>query len=271
MSRAAIIVLGLIIWLVSPPAISDDKEISEQWWAGKRFSLRFGAFRPSLKTNVRLDGAGGQGTEIEVESVLNHKDSLITPVFDMSYRFNRRHSLQMAIFQLGRKGTQTLESTIRFGDREFQIGTEVQSEFEVQIYQLNYGYSFFADKRKNFGIAAGFYIQDSEATIFESGTSSGETGKFTAPLPLIGLYGVYALTPKWIFTGKLQYFALSVDPVDGTWQNFFVGFQHNTFKRVSIGGGWYNFSLDVAVNDEGYKGIVDFDYGGPALLIGVHF
>ena len=89
-----------------------------------RFSFSIGAFITDRDTDARLDSQTlGQGTDIDFEDDLDLDSSGTVFRLDAFYRFNRRHRIDFAIFDLSRDSSATINESIQFGDDVFNINT----------------------------------------------------------------------------------------------------------------------------------------------------
>lgn len=101
------------------------------------------------------------------------------------------------------------------------------------------------------------------------------TAKGDAPLPLLGLFLDYYLTPRWTFGGRVEAFALELDDetfsFSGSIANVRLHTQYWIFNNFGLGAAVNWFKIDVDVDDEDWKGTVDYEYFGPQLYLTARF
>jgi hypothetical protein len=141
-------------------------------------------------------------------------------------------------------------------------GTTVETFFDLDIYQLNYSYSFFQDERIDLAAGIGVYIMPID---------EGEE-KFTAPLPVINLRMDIALTPKWFIRTGAQVFYLEYENFTGSILEFRTALEYNPWKHVGIGVGFDTFGFRLEADGEDWPGIdlkgnVEFNYAGLQLYL----
>ena len=92
-----------------------------------------------------------------------------------------------------------------------------------------------------------------------------------APLPVIGVRGLWQLTHDFYIDASAQYFALSIDEYDGsvTDMKFNVTWQPKPWLGIGIG---YNvFGVDVGVDTNRFDGNLDWSYSGPMFFYSASF
>ena len=98
-----------------------------------------------------------------------------------------------------------------------------------------------------------------------------ESGNVGAPLPVIGLRGLWALPYDLWIDAQAQYFALSIDEYDGSLTDLrlMVNWQPKTW--LGIGIGYNQFTVDVDVEKNSFDGSLDWTYEGPMLFLSGSF
>jgi hypothetical protein len=277
-SLGLVALFALALGLAAPSSASAQDESrppgSDPFW--ERLKFRVSGFSASSSTEIRLDRAEGEeGTELDFEDDLGLDDQDFLPSFDASYRFNRKSRIEASFFSLSRDGTRELSRTIDFGDRTFEIGTEIESHFDTDIFRVSYAFSFVNNPQAEFGFSAGLHVLDVGTGISTlGGTLSVEKdADITAPLPVVGLHGGYAFSPVVSAWGRSQLFSLSIDRYSGTLLDLYGGLQYDFTPNLGIAGGFQYYHVDVDVEGERgeFVGKMNFDYIGPTLSGVVRF
>jgi hypothetical protein len=107
-----------------------------------------------------------------------------------------------------------------------------------------------------------------------NGTANGQTGQFsaesattTAPLPVIGMHGLWEFKPQWYFDGQVQYFALKVDNVDGHVSDVRAGVTRMFGSNIGIGAGWNQFITRISIDKPSFQGSLNWRYSGAMLYV----
>jgi hypothetical protein len=104
----------------------------------------------------------------------------------------------------------------------------------------------------------------------------GASERFTAPLPVFGVRGDFAITPKWYLRSGLQAFYLEIDNFAGSILAANVAVEYLPWKHFGFGLGFDSLSVHVEAEGKDYpaidfKGEVDFEYRGLLLYAKLYF
>ncbi len=127
------------------------------------FGVNLGVFVSSTDTSFRI--GSGIGLSIDAEEALNLDATSTVFRADALWRFtdNKRHRLDFTWFSLSRDATRQIGQDITFEDKDgnpitINAGTTVESNFDLDIYELAYSYSFFQDERIDLAAGIGLFI-----------------------------------------------------------------------------------------------------------------
>jgi hypothetical protein len=83
-----------------------------------------------------------------------------------------------------------------------------------------------------------------------------------APLPNIGAWYTYSISPKWAFRARLDWLSAKVGEYDGTLINAAAGLNYQIFEHAGFGLSYNLFDLDLNINKRGWHGNVNTSYEG---------
>jgi hypothetical protein len=237
-----------------------------------RFSLSLGTFLLDTSTDIRVDGAAGNGTEFDAERTLGLQDSDRFRV-DGYWRFADRHRLRVLYFDTTRSAVETIDTELRVGDIVFPIQAEIDSSFQTQVAELAYEYAFL--KRDNYEVAGTIGIHDLrfELALSAQRTGSGQplslarTAKANGPLPVIGIRGTWRLNDRFYLDGQAQFFKISLDPYDGRLEDYTFSVVWQAFRHVGLGVGYNEFVTRIDVSDDQFDGRLRWEYGGMRIFV----
>ena len=164
-----------------------------------------------------------------------------------------RWRIEVEYLSLRGENCLSLSRTIGWGDNSYPIGALVSSQFSSDIIRLSGGYSFVRDAQKEFGFTFGLHTTDFKVSLAASGVGS-ETGDLLAPLPTTGVYGAYALTPKWLVCGRVDVFSLSYDVYGGSLTNATIGVDYRFFRNFGLGAAYRHIDCDLNVTKGRFNG-----------------
>ena len=264
--QAVLVVVGMLITgLAAGQGWTTHPALTDRW------SFQLGAFVPNVDTTGHLNNsAGTRGTSVSFEDDLNLTDRKTMPSILGSVRLGERWKIEAEYYSLHRSGDRPVGRTINWGDNVYTIGTNVHSEMDSDVYRLSGGYSFIKDNQKELGVALGFHV-----TQFKTGLSAAGVGASSndvlAPLPTLGVYGAYAFTPKWLLSGRVDYFALNYNEYDGSLLNFTAGVDYRFSRNFGAGLAYRYVDYEVTVTKTRFNGGIEYKFSGPVFYVTTSF
>jgi len=235
------------------------------------FYFTLGAFFPSTTTQAQLTGnATGAGTVIDLEESFNIDNQKTVPSFSGRWRINHRWRVEADYFEMNRDNTRTIDRQIEWGDQVFAVNTSVATQFDFSDLRVSLGYSFFKRPDKELGVGIGLHVATYDVSLTGSG-GNGQGEDVLAPLPVLSLYGQFALTNTWAVGLRLDRFALSYDKFDGSLTSLGLDVLYQPFKHVGFGAGYRALAIRAEV--EGDRHILKMRqvFQGPMLFMNVSF
>jgi len=271
-----------MLFAISGSLQAREKPEWRNWPTGDRLNVSVGAFFANLDTKVRLDASEfAIGTAIDFESDLGLEETKTRPIFDLRWRFAKRHVLDFTYFNLDRSGEQINTVTIRFGETVFEPNLQVplESFLDIEVFEVAYKYSVIHDARKDWSIGLGLSAQDLKAGIRLNTPNEDEIvreeGDFVAPLPTFGTSFTYAFNDKWLLDLSLGWLDVKIDigskEFDGGITDVSGGVRWKAFRNVGFGVAYLYFDVNVDVEDSDWLGFVKYKYYGPLLYLNGYY
>jgi hypothetical protein len=179
----------------------------------------------------------------------------------------------------GRKafgGAKTFENadvaaiTVRFREKAAKMGFEV--------IEAAYEYAFVTSDRAEIAGSVGLHYTTLEARLAATVTSPttgtrsiGGPRSVDAPLPVVGLRGMWRIGDQVYLDAQAQYFSLAIDDIKGSLYNYRAALIWQPTRRVGIGAGYDAFGVDVELRQDDFRGKVDWVYRGPQVFVTVAF
>jgi len=237
-----------------------------------RFSVSLGAFVTDRDTDTRLDSNTlGPGTEIDFEEDLGLDSSDSVFRLDGHFRFNEKHRVNFAVFDLSRDSSKAIQRDIQYGDEIFVIDTAVNTNIDLTIYKLAYTYSFMQRDNGYLGATLGAYVADTKLGLSEQNLGQAEVRELTAPLPVIGFRGEYEFTDRLTLNASGEFFAIEFDDVDGSLVDLYLGLDFQIIEHVAIGLAYNNVNIDVDATKSDFGGSLDWQYDGALIFFKFDF
>lgn len=252
--------------LVSGAAIGQEASWLVNPGLQDRWTLEIGAYSPTVDTTAHLNGPLGNGTTVNFEEDLNLKDRKTSATILGKVRIGDRWRIEAEYFGLDRSGSRSINRTITWGDDVYPIGITVSSTFDTDIFRLSGGYSFVKNDTAEVGIALGLHATDFRLSLGATGVGSQQADAL-APLPTVGLYASYALSPRWLISGRVDYFSLDYDEYDGSLVAAQGGIDYRFTRNFGIGLGYRYIDYDLTVTKARFNGGVEYRFSGPVLYL----
>jgi hypothetical protein len=252
-------VIGLAQWL--PLAASAQPSDNME-----RASILFGAFITDRESSTRLDSDAGDGTDIDLEDDLGLESSTSVARLGGYFWLGRRHRIDGAYFDLSRSASIPIQETIDFGDETFAINTVVNTDSDLSIIKADYTFAAVARERGWFGVTAGLYVAETKMSLSQATLGRAESEDLTAPLPLIGLRGDYAVNDRITLRGAVQWFGYEADSIDGRLTDLYFGADYGFGERMAVGLAYNRVSMNLgAQKEDDFEGRIDWGYDGLLL------
>jgi hypothetical protein len=237
---------------------------------GERAGIIVGAFITDRQSSTRFDSDAGDGTDIDMEDDLGLESSTNVARLGGYVWLGKRSRLDGAYFDLSRSAAIPIQETIDFGDETFQINTVLNTESDLTIIKGDYTFAVLVKDRGYLGVTAGLYIAESSFALSQPTLGRAESESVTAPLPLFGVRGDYAINDRITLTGAAQWFGYSTEGFDGNLTDFYVGADYGFGKRMAVGLAYDRVSMNIGAEDtSGFSGQLDWGYDGFLLYFKV--
>jgi hypothetical protein len=241
--------------------------------------VSLGTFLNGSSLRIRLDGEAGEtGTDVDWGDSFGD-DDVSRFRLDGLWRFADRHHLRFLYTDYSRSETATFDEDIEWGGEIIPVDAEVRAKLGFEIIELAYEYAFL--KRENYELAAGIGLHYTtfDASLRASvegpnggGTEErGGTASVDAPLPVIGLHGLLNIGKNVYLDAHAQFFALSIDDLDGDIINYRVALLWQPKKYFGLGVGYDYFEIDVDSEKNSFTGSMEWEYSGPQVFVNFAF
>ena len=236
-----------------------------------RFSFELGGFYSRSSTQASLGpSGGGTGVVIDFENTLGLDERNLSAVGGFLWRMSERWRLEVDYFSLNRDAARTATESFTWGDITVNVNDTVYTSYDFSDIRVSVGYSFFKRRDKELGIGFGLHMAGIDASV-RTASGSAESSDVTAPLPVLNLYGAFALTNEWAVRFRLDWLSLNYDIYSGDLRNTSIDVLYQPFRNVGFGLGVRSFILDVEIDDDKWRGKARTVFTGPTAFMSVSF
>lgn len=230
-----------------------------------RLSLSLGGFLLTTDTRVRIDGSARTGTEFDVEEELGFND---TDRFrlDAYWRFQPRHKLRIMYFDTRRTASRQIDREITVRDTTYAVDTRIDAGFDTTIAELAYEYAFLQGERYELAGTVGVHNLRFDLGLSGTGTGTASAAAANGPLPVSGVRGIWRFTDTMYADAQVQYFEISLDPYDGSVEDYNASIVWQAFEHLGFGLGYNAFAMRVDVEDDDFNGHLRWRYDGARVF-----
>ena len=262
-----------LMWVGMTAAQADDFNLIQQ-----RGQVSLGAFTNDSEVKIRVDAEGSEGTVIDWGRTVGDNGDVTRFRLDGVWRINPRHHIRMMYTDYSSDNSQTIDRDIVWQGETFPASATVRSHLGFSIIEAAYEYGFINNDKYELAASAGLHWASFDAslkaTLDDGGGGTVEVGgpaSLDAPLPVIGVRGMWRMGGNFYLDGQAQYFALSFDQFDGNIVNYRAAVIWQPSRWIGVGVGYDNFQIDVDVEKDHLTGSLDWTYSGPQVFFNVSF
>jgi hypothetical protein len=139
-----------------------------------------------------------------------------------------------------------------------------------QSIRISTGYSFFKRRDKELGVGIGLHVAGIKTSIQSAGIGA-ESTDVLAPLPVLNLYGAFALTNEWAVRMRMDWLSLSYDEYSGDIRGTAIDVLYRSFRHVGFGVGLRTLIVDVEIDSSDWRGKARTAFSGPTAFMSVSF
>lgn len=235
------------------------------------FYLGVGAFFPKTNTQATLtSNQTGVGTTVDFEQSLDMERSKTVPTLIGRWRFGGRWRVDAEYFELNRSSERRIDQQIQWGDQAFPVNADVSTKFNFSDLRVSVGYAFFQRPDKELGVGVGLHVASYDVSL--STTNSGSQAEdVLAPLPVLSVYGQFALTEHWAVGMRLDRFSLSYDKYEGSLTSLGLDLLYQPFRHVGLGVGYRSLAINAEAKGDSATLKMRQTFEGPLLYLNASF
>jgi hypothetical protein len=196
------------------------------------------------------------------------------------WRYADNHRVRLNYLPIRRSAEANLDKDIELDDQLVKAGAYIKSSSRLNIYDIDYIYSFYRRPNLDIGFSAGLYWMQSRLEVEASGEISSEDGEninfrdsyeshrsFNVPMPLLGLSASYEIIPGWRVHGSSRYLAFSYNNVSG--RILSLSFKTDYYFTEHWGMGLSLASFDLHLDREGqvFQNEFSWEYSGAQAYV----
>ena len=262
------ILVGLLFIAASGQVLSDPGG-QNIWQQRDGLSVTAGAFQPNYDTKIRKSKGDTDGSLISLEDDLGLDDDDVIPVLSLGFRPWAKHKFFFSYMGMDRDAQEVLSEDLSFDGITFPAGTDVDTEFNIDMYRAGYTWSFWQNESWELGVSVGAYWVEMDMQLSAlKGFLNADYDESEA-FPMFGFSGSWLLNDNWLIRGTAEAFSIDMNDTEGDFYNFRIEAEYAVTETISIGAGYDLVRIDV--EDTKKNNRVNYDYDGALAFVRWHF
>ncbi len=242
------------------------------------FSFDLGLFYPDRQLDLRVNGSiTGINDEIhfDEEVRLDRADNVFAA--ELAWRYHGKWSVIGQYFKSDDTTRVVLEEDIEWGDVVFGAGSNAAIGSDFSLTRIFIGRQLDTRKTHDVGIGGGIHwlhigaFIEGEILVNGMPAATRRSVSVEAPLPNIGAWYKYSISPRWALRTRLDLFSANIDDYDGHLINIAFGLNYQAFEHVGIGMNYNYVELDVKINKSDWRGNIETTYDGIFVYASVYY
>lgn len=215
----------------------------------------------------------GVGTVVDFQNTLGMGSTAWGPDAEFRWRMSEHWRLEVSYYWIGQDGNKSIDRDIQWGDVVYPVNAQVTSKLNFSDLRTSVGYSFYKTSDKELGIGLGLHVLGYQASL---GTASQGTegGNVLAPLPVLSIYGGFALDDQWSVSARLDLFSLTYQQYHGGITVLGLNLLYQPFRHVGFGIGYTGLFLNFQADSTGlgsFQGKLNQNLQGPSFYVTASF
>ncbi len=268
--------LGAIAFLASAGASADTLKAGDE-----RFKFVAGWFLPAFNTDVRIDGEGQDGDDINFNDDLGLDEDQSGALLGFEWRIANRHRLGASWSSFTQNGTRTFDEELVIGDTTYPVEAIVKTSWSLDLIPITYSYSFIKREKDEFAGTFGIHLDRFDLRLRAETNLSGDVLDLRSdhsadlPLPMLGLRYDHHFSDTWSAGITGAYFSIefgeSTLKARGSLYDVRAYTEYRFRGRYGAGLAIDAFKLDIEADKSSLQGEYVYDYWGPQLYLTARF
>ena len=261
-------IVCILSFLASQFSFAEDTEGLHPYLASG-FSLDLGIFYPDRKLNLGVNGTiGGINDEIDFDEGVRLDSADNTFSAEVAWRYRAKWSIVGQYFKSTDTTSAVLEEDIEWGDVVFGAGSNAAVGSDFSLTRFFFAWQLNTSNSHDVSIGGGLHWLHLgafiEGEVLVNGTPASERRSVSveAPLPNIGVWYKYSITPRWALRARFDLFSANIDDYDGRLINVGFGVNYQAFEHFGVGLNYNYVELNVKINKPGWRGKIETTYDG---------
>lgn len=243
----------------------------EDWhpYLEHKFSLDLGIFYPDRELDLRVNGSlVGDNVEIDFDKRRQIKTADVIFSTQFSWRIGEKWALIGQFFDSTDYASVVLEEDIEWENVVFGAGSNAAVGSKFTLTRMFFGRHLEMGRSHDIGIGGGIHwlsigaFIEGEIIINGAPAAARRSVSAEAPLPNIGAWYRYSVSPRWALRARVDLLSADVGMYDGLLLNVAVGVNYRALEHFGIGLNYNYLKLDIGIDKSDWRGNFQTVYDG---------
>jgi hypothetical protein len=215
----------------------------------------------------------GVGTAVDFQNTLGMPSTAWGPDAQFRWRMSEHWRLELNYFWVTQSGSKSIDKDIQWGDVVYPVNAQVTSKANFSDLRSTIGYSFYKTSDKELGVGLGLHWLWWQGTL-SSETQGTQGAHVLAPLPVVSLYGGFALNDQWSVGARLDEFSLTYQQFHGGLTVLGLDLLYQPFRHLGFGVGYTGMFVNFSATSSGlgqFQGKFNANLQGPSVYVTASF
>jgi len=266
-SRNSLFILGLLTLVLAFAPCAHAVEPLDT------FSVRVSGYVTSFDTEIRADGEGRRGTDIDLHRDLGLGDDNLVANVGLTWRPWEKHEFALSYYTQSADATRQINRDIEFDGTLYEASSTIRTDVDIDAYEASYTWWAASRNQWALGPRVGLVWYRMELGIKLDVDVGGNQGGGAAssrvsadvPAPMIGAGWRWTPSEDWRLSADVGYFTVSVDDIDGDIYFGRAGVEWFPWERTGFTLDYTYTRIEADADKDSFSGNVDFKDAGLRL------
>lgn len=255
--------------LFSGLSFADGPSSSQHSYLSSKHHLYAGAYDQRSDAVLMAQRGDFQPVKFDFENVGLSED-YTSWMLEYHYRLTDKWQISASAYQFSEGGSKSLDRTINYAGKEFDVGARVESDVKINTYIIDAMYRVYSSERAEVLLGAGVHALDNQLTLKSTLAVDGNvvnqrqraSASVLAPLPNLRASGFYAFNDKWSVKATAGWLSLTIDNVEGDFRYGHLRTQYQVAESLGVSLGYQWASIGVTETLNNGINLFDLDFTG---------
>ena len=216
-----------------------------------------------LHTTATFEIAGGiLNARLDLEKNFGLSDRQFFFTGSFLHRFTPKSGTYLEYYGINRSKSSVLKEDVIFLRDTIPAGTSIESFFRTKVVSLGYLYTLVENPNAFLGCYLNIYLMNVRTGVKSEFFRFDEEVGITAPVPALGVLGLFKITPWLKLDAGVGYFSLDTRNFGGRVNNLNARLNFHPLRWLGVSLGYQEFDVEVYFPSDDVNTIIEYHFAG---------